>query len=104
MSSVLHEDFTFHGSLGHKKWGHQGFAGYVEMVHRALGDYRCTIEDSVEEGNRVFARMKFAGMHRGPFMGFQPTGYRVRRHGHALPKFRGEKVYDLWVLGVLRSS
>ncbi len=43
--SVLHEDFTFRGSLGQEKRGHGGFAEYADMVHRALGDYKCIIEE-----------------------------------------------------------
>lgn len=42
--SVLHDDFTFRGSLGDEKRGHNGFAAYVNKVHAALGDYRCTVE------------------------------------------------------------
>ncbi len=48
--TVLHENFTFRGSLGQEKSGHDGFAGYVAMVHNALADYRCTIEELVAEG------------------------------------------------------
>lgn len=47
--SVLHEDFTFRGSLGREKRGHGGFAEYVDMVHQALGEYRCVIEELVSE-------------------------------------------------------
>ena len=37
--------------------GHDGFAEYVDMVHEALGEYRCHVEALVEEDNQVFARM-----------------------------------------------
>ena len=56
-STVLHEDFTFRGSLGQEKHGHDGFAEYVDMIHNALADYRCTIEELVAEGENVFAKM-----------------------------------------------
>ena len=62
--SVLHEGVTFRGSLGQEKHGHDGFAEYVNMVHKALGDYRCVIEELVEEGDKVFAKMNFAGVHQ----------------------------------------
>ena len=39
--SVLHENFTFRGSLGQEKRGHAGFSEYVDMVHKDLGDYKC---------------------------------------------------------------
>jgi predicted ester cyclase len=99
---VLHEDFTFRGSLGQEKRGHPGFAEYVDMVHAALGDYKCTIDDLVVEPPKVFARMSFAGIHRGLFMGCAPTGKEVRWAGAALFTFRGRKIADVWVLGDLK--
>ena len=103
MPAVLHEDFTFRGSLGQEKRGHKGFAEYVDMVHQALGEYRCVIEDLVIEEPKVFARMSFSGMHQGDFMGFAPTGQRVTWSGSALFTFVGEKVSDVWVLGDLKA-
>ena len=80
----------------------RGFTEYVDMVHAALGDYRCTIEVLVEEQDKVFAKMGFGGLHRGVFMGYKPSGKRVHWTGCALFTFRGEKVSDLWVLGDLK--
>ncbi|WP_421862006.1 ester cyclase [Motiliproteus sp.] len=101
--SVLHEDFTFRGSLGQEKRGHQGFAEYVDMVHQALGEYRCIIEELVEEGDKVFAKMTFTGIHRDKFMGYAPTNKRLSWNGCALFRFDGERISDVWVLGDLKS-
>ena len=65
---VLHPDFAFRGSLGQEKRGHGGFAEYVGMVHEALGDYKCVIDDLVVESPKAFARMTFTGVHRAPFL------------------------------------
>ncbi|MFQ5759739.1 MAG: ester cyclase [Acidiferrobacterales bacterium] len=73
------------------------------MVHKALGDYRCIIEELVAESDRVFAKMKFTGIHQGEFLGYSPTQQRVSWSGCALFTFRGDKVADLWVLGDLKS-
>ena len=102
MPSVLHDDFTFRGSLGDERRGHREFAEYVEMVHSALANYRCTIEDLVEERDKVFARMSFGGVHKNRFRGYEPTGRHVSWNGCALFTFRGDKVSDLWVLGDLK--
>lgn len=100
--TVLHQDCTFRGSLGQEKKGHQGFAEYVDMVHHALGEYRCTIEDLVVERTKVFTKMSFSGLHRDDFMGFRPTGKRVTWKGCALFSFDGELIADVWVLGDLK--
>ena len=101
--SVLHGDFTFRGSLGQKKRGHRGFAEYVDMVHDALGNYRCIIDELVEEGDKVFAKMTFTGLHQGEFMGFAPTQKQVSWKGCALFTFEGDRVADVWVLGDLKN-
>ncbi|WP_444888323.1 ester cyclase [Microbulbifer sp. JMSA008] len=103
MPSILHESFFFRGSLGQEKRGHKGFAEYVDMVHKALGDYRCIIEDLVEEGDKVFAKMSFTGFHRDEFMGFLPSHKRVTWNGCALFTFEGDRISDVWVLGDLKS-
>ena len=101
--TLLHEDFTFRGSLGQEKRGHAGFAEYVDMVHQALGDYKCVIEELVAEANKVFAKMTFTGIHQEQFMGFKPTHQRVSWSGCALFTFEGELISNVWVLGDLKS-
>jgi len=101
--TLLHENFTFRGSLGQQKRGHDGFAEYVDMVHRALADYRCITEEFVAEGNKVFAKMTFTGIHQNDFMGYPPSGKRVSWKGCALFTFNGDLISDVWVLGDLKN-
>ncbi len=101
--SVLHKDFTFRGSLGDEKHGHMGFIEYMDKVHNALGDYQCTIEELVAEGDKVFAKMLFTGIHQKEFLGYRPTLRHVNWHGCALFSFDRELVTDLWVLGDLKN-
>lgn len=99
--SVLHENFTFRGSLGQEKRGHDGFAEYLDMVHDALGEYRCIIEELVAEGDKVFAKMLFTGIHRGHFLGYAPTQKQVSWAGSALFTLTDGLIADVWVLGDL---
>src|SRR5918992_1466592 len=73
ISELLHENFTFRGSLGQKKRGHDGFAEYVDFVRNALAEYRCEIEEIVCEDNKAFAKVLFSGVHRKAFFGYSPT-------------------------------
>jgi len=98
---LIHPDFTFRGSLGPTMTGHAAFSAYVDGVTEALADYRCTILDLVSEGERAFARMRFEGIHRAPFLGFAPTGRRVEWAGAALFTLKSDKIADVWVLGDL---
>ncbi len=103
INEILHEDFSFRGSLGPSMHGQIAFRQYVDRVHQSLQDYRCIIEVLVEEGDRVFARMLFRGIHRDSFLGFAPTGKPVSWAGSALFTFDLNRVRDLWVLGDLKA-
>ena len=100
---VLHDDVTFRGSLGQHKHGYGGFSEYVDSVHQALGNYECIIDDMVAEGDKVFAKMTFRGVHQGEFLGQAPTGKLITWVGTALFTFVGTKISDVWVLGDLHS-
>jgi len=100
---ILHESFKFRGSLGFEKQGHAGFIEYLDMVHAALGDYKCEIKELVSEQSKVFAKMQFSGTHQGEFMGVNPTGRRLAWDGAALFYFNKGKAVSLWVLGDLES-
>ncbi|MGB1239466.1 MAG: ester cyclase [Pseudomonadales bacterium] len=103
ISEILEPDFSFRGSLGQHKIGHQGFCDYVAMVHAALDNYLCTVQELVEEGDKVFAKMSFSGIHRADFMGYAATGERVTWSGCALFSFNAARICDVWVLGDLKS-
>jgi len=103
ISTLLDNNVTFRGSLGQEKRGHAGFAEYVDMVHKALGEYKCIIEELVSEGNKVFAKMTFTGIHRGEFMGYSPTQQRVTWSGSALFTFDEHLIVNIWVLGDLKN-
>lgn len=99
---ILHQGFTFRGSLGQEKQGHDGFAEYVDMVHEALGEYECLIRELVAENNKVFAKMTFSGIHKGQFLGYNPSHMRVSWDSCALFTFEHELIKDAWVLGDLK--
>lgn len=103
IEEILAAGFRFRGSLGPEYEGRDGFWSYVEGVHAALADYRCDILDLVEEGDRVVARMRFHGIHRGPLMGRAPTGRRVEWAGSAHFRFADDGIAALWVLGDLHA-
>ena len=69
MPLVLHEDFTFRGSLGQEKQGHSGFAEYVDMVHKALRDYKCILLE-IHSVNQVAYQLNInsIGLHLVTFI------------------------------------
>jgi predicted ester cyclase len=99
ISKIFHADFTFRGSLGPVLVGHDQFAGYVDFVAGALGEYTSDILAWVEEGPQVMAKLRFHGIHRKELFGVTPSGRHVWWHGTPLFTFDRGKVRDLWVLG-----
>jgi len=103
ISNILHEDFSFRGSLGQEKYGHEGFKEYVSYVHSALSNYKCNIEELVSQTGKVFAKMTFTGIHDSEFMNYPATNKQVSWAGAALFTFSGKKISNVWVLGDLKS-
>ena len=98
---ILAESFRFRGSLGAERVGPDGFIAYLRDVHRALGDYRCLIDDLVVEEGRAAARMRFTGRHQDEFLGVPATGRQITWSGAAFFQCEGGRMTDLWVLGDL---
>jgi len=96
---IFHEGFTFRGSLGPTLTGYEQFAGYVDWVTGALGDYTTDILAMIEEGDRVSGKMRFHGVHRRELFGVPPSGRHVWWTGMPIFSFEGPKVRDLYVLG-----
>jgi predicted ester cyclase len=78
--------------------GYAQFGGYVDTVTGALGDYTSNILDMVEERNKVYAKPRYHGFHRGQLLGHQPTGRRIWWYGTLFFTFEGERVRELWAL------
>lgn len=72
-------DFVADGFVEHQ--GGPGFApdkegtlDFFRAMIAAFPDLRMTVEDLVADGDKVAARVRVTGTHRGDFMGIPPTG------------------------------
>jgi predicted ester cyclase len=101
VAKLFHPDFTFRGSLGPELVGHEQFIGYVRHVTGALGQYTTDILALAEEGNQVFAKVRFHGIHNRELLGVPASGRPVWWHGMPVFTFDGPLIRDLWVLGDL---
>ena len=52
----------------------EGTLGFFRAMVEAFPDLRMTVEDLVADGDKVAARVRVTGTHRGDFMGIPPTG------------------------------
>ena len=96
---ILAPDFRFRGSLGTQTIGIPAFLAYVDTVHAALENYRCTIEELIADRRRASVRMLFAGRHCGPLLGMAATGRQVSWAGAGFFTMQATRIASLWVLG-----
>ncbi len=97
--TLFHADFTFRGSLGPTLVGHDGFAGYVDLVTAAFGSYTTDVLAMIEEGAQVSGKMRFHGYHRKALFDVAPSGRHVWWIGMPIFTFEAGKIRDLYVLG-----
>jgi predicted ester cyclase len=96
---LFHADFTFRGSLGPQLVGHDQFIGYVRLITETFDRYTSDILALGQEGNQVFAKLRFHGQHRRTLFDVPPSGRHVWWYGAPIFTFDGDLVRDLWVLG-----
>ncbi len=98
-SEIIDENVTFRSSLGVKNSGLSPFIEYLDGVLKALGDFRCELDDMISEGDKIAAKMLFHGKHRDVFFGVEATNKIIQWDAIAFFEIRDGKIQSLWFLG-----
>lgn len=77
--------------------GAEPFQRVPEAMKTAFPDLRETIEDLLEDGDRVVERLTLHGTHLGDFMGIAPTGREVTWSAIAIYRIANNKIIENWV-------
>jgi steroid delta-isomerase-like uncharacterized protein len=96
---ILAPDLRFRGTLGTSLVGVEAFRSYVERVRAAFPDWHNQIEELIDAGETVVARLTFSGTHRGELLGVAATGARVEYAGIAIFRLDGGRITEAWVVG-----
>jgi predicted ester cyclase len=67
----------------------------IQFLRTAFPDFNLTIEDMVEAGDKVWARMTARGTNRGGFMG-PPNGKSFEIVVFDVCRFEGGKLVEHW--------
>ena len=70
-------DADFRTSTPQGELDRDGFREYVRQWRVAFPDVHCTVDDVVENGDRIAWAVRATGTHTGDFMGIAPTGRKV---------------------------
>jgi predicted ester cyclase len=96
---ILDPQIAFRGSLGQHKSGYRELGEYVDFIRAAFPDFHNEIVETISEGDKTFARLRYTGTHRGELFGIAPTGRKIRYAGAAVFTVRNGKICEVWVLG-----
>jgi steroid delta-isomerase-like uncharacterized protein len=67
------------------------------MYRRAFPDVRMTVEDVIEQGDRVVIRWRATGTHDGELLGLAPTRHRVDVTGMGIDRWAGDRIAETWI-------
>jgi predicted ester cyclase len=76
--------------------GPQAIKEVFATLHQAFPDLHVTVEDLIEEGDKVVGRHTVSGTHKGPYMGVPPTGKSVRYNEIFIARFVEGRVAETW--------
>jgi predicted ester cyclase len=63
---------------------------------RAYPDLHITVEDLIEEGDKIVSRNTVTGTHQGEYMGLPPTGRSVTYNEIFIVRFAGGRIVESW--------
>jgi steroid delta-isomerase-like uncharacterized protein len=75
--ALLADDFVDHEELPGLAPTKEGVTAFFRMYIAAFPDLRMVPEDVIASGDKVVARVRATGTHKGAFMGQSPTGRKV---------------------------
>jgi len=70
----------------------------MQLVIKAIPDYQIQIEDIFATEDRLAIRFIATGTHRGEFIGYPPTGKKLKVNQINLYRFDGDKIAETWQL------
>ena len=76
--------------------GPDRFKAIVKMYREAFPDVRMTVEEAFCDEDTVVMRWRSKGTHRGPLLGFAPSGAVVEVTGVDILRWDGDKIVEGW--------
>ncbi len=89
-------NFIKHAIPPSPDFGIEGSKQSVMMLREAFPDIKYTVEDMIEEGDKIVARWTAKGTHKGTFMRIPPTGKQIAFSGIEIIRIKDGKAVEEW--------
>jgi steroid delta-isomerase-like uncharacterized protein len=76
--------------------GSQAIKEVFARLHHAFPDLHVTVEDLIEEEDKVVGRNSVTGTHQGEYMGLSPTGKSITYNEIMIFRFVDARVAETW--------
>ncbi len=76
--------------------GPEGVKRAITFLRSVFPDFTLTIEDITTDGDKVWARLRARGTHRGPQMGVPPTGQHMEIDVFDVCRFKDGRMVEHW--------
>ncbi len=97
IDELLADDFVEHEELPPGiPQGKEAPRAMTSMMRGAFPDFHASVEEMLQDGNKVITRARFSGTHKGEFMGIPPTDKRFDISVIDIIEFRDGKAVAHW--------
>lgn len=96
IDEIFSEDFLLHAGDSELK-GRSNIHNLLQEWQTAFPDIHHTVEDIVQEDDKVVVRWKGEGTQKGPFSGLLPTGNKMQYRGITLFKVSQNHFCECWI-------
>ena len=77
LDDMIHDDFVEHEEMPGLPTDKSAPAAFVTMFRSAFPDLQASVEDILQDGDKLVVRARMSGTHKGEFMGMPATGKRI---------------------------
>jgi ketosteroid isomerase-like protein len=96
IDTLYADDYTYEGPDGHTTRGLDEAKAIARRLIDAMPDRVSTVEDQIEEGDRVVTRWVSRGTPTQPLMGRQPDGTPIAVHGITISRVANGRIVGDW--------
>ena len=90
-------DYVAH-TPGFPPFDNASWKQFIWGFSTSFPDLHLTIEETVSDEDKVAARIRFRGTHRGEFMGIPPTGKQVSFSSMEMNRIVDGKIAEHWFI------